>query len=275
MNRTPAPRHKIYLYEQPDPLLYLRYSVGSKQRALQLQHFFKELLLLLARSAEVAPTYLPLYLDVLNAKDWRQCLSVPYGWGYARKEGDSATGLSCSAILPARYPERLFTHWDDVLLRAARQSVKPQGSLQSYLDVLLGIDVCHAWLLQHNYGHAGRPPSAALREVLACYSYQSLLSNQGHQGLLQTLESWAKVQLAATSDTLFAPEDFRYPRARLSWDTRLAAQGRLHLLSSEIRAHCGDALPLKEVAAHYNAKLKEASNAPATSTLTPLSWDEI
>jgi hypothetical protein len=217
---------KTYLHAVPDEVLPVRFSVGKRLRALQVQAFVKGL-------DEIAEGFMGraegLELIVLSASDWRRQLSAPYGWGLARR---SETGVNVA--LPAGYTPRQIARWDAVRLQAARAGVRAPGSVTAFLDALLGLEWAHARLLAQGQG---KRPGAYLRELSACYLYQRVL--QQNQGLLATLHAWARLSAAGVAaspddDLPTRPQDFVYPRARMPLDRLLVTQSALWLAAADL-----------------------------------------
>lgn len=258
---------KTYLHSVPDDTLPVRFSLGKRTRALQLQAFFK----FLEAAAGPRPGDVRLELIVLGASDWRQLLSAPYGWGLTRR-----TEAGVSVALPAAYPPRLIARWDAVRLRAAQAGVRAPGGVAAFLDAYLGLEWAHARLLGQTEGK--RPP-AWRRELSACYLYQQVLWRARDTHKLEYLHAWARLQQAGApppaparlpvdgvQDDLLEdnlqdklrddplhkelphdPKRFVYPRAKLPLPQLLAAQSALWLQAAALTEEVGWDLTPNEV----------------------------
>ena len=180
---------KTYLHAVPDPLVPVRFSVGKRVRALQLQTFFKGLE---TTAGEFLGQSEGLELIVLTPSDWRRQLSAPYGWGLTRR-----TEAGVSVALPAGYPPRLVARWDAVRLRAGRTGIRAPGSVPAFLDALLGLEWAHARLLLEM---PAKRPKAWLRELSACYLYQRVLQSGNDTYMLDVLKAWARLEQAGAEE---------------------------------------------------------------------------
>ena len=223
---------KTYLQAVHDDVLPVRFSLGKRTRALQVQGFLKTL----AAATEAAPDTLQLL--VLTAADWKSLLSAPYGWGLARR-----TPETVSLLVPAAYPPRLFARWDAVRLRAAQAGATAPGGVQAWCDAQLGLEWAHALGLQT----PGRTPKAWRREVGAAYLYQGTLYKLRDAQRLDYLAAWARVQRAGARPTVDDVAAFVYPRAKMPLDDLLWTQSGCWLRATEIGSAHGWALSAAEV----------------------------
>ena len=252
---------KTYLHAVPDAALPIRFSLGKRVRALQLQAYLKGLE---ETAVGVLGPGAGLELIVLTPSDWRRQLSAPYGWGLTRR---SEAGVSVA--LPATYPPRLIARWDAVRLRAARAGVRAPGSVTSFLDANLGLEWAHARLLGEAV-ESGKRPKAWLRELSACYLYQRVLWQQNDSHKLGYLSAWARLEQAGTrepdrgqnpepdkeTDYPVGPQDFVYPRGKMPLEHLLAAQGALWLQAAALGETDGWDLSTGDVQARGKEILK-------------------
>ncbi len=222
---------KTYLQAVPDDALPVRFSLGKRTRALQVQGFLK----MLAAATESAPGTLQLL--VLSSADWKRLLSAPYGWGLARR-----TPETVSLLVPAAYPPRLFARWDAVRLRAAQAGVVAPGGVQAWCDAQLGLEWAHASSLG-----PGRAPKAWRREVGAAYLYQRTLRVLRDEQRLDYLAAWARVQQAGARPTAEDLTAFVYPRAKMPLDNLLWTQSGCWLRATNVGSAHGWALTTAEV----------------------------
>lgn len=230
---------KTYLHAAADPDLPVRFSIGKRTRALQLQSFLKTLSAAAGAKTPAETAGAALTLVVLTQADWRRQLSAPYGWGLSRRTGEEVV-----LAVPAAYPPRLVARWDAIRLRAGRAGVGAPGGVGAFMDTLLGLEWAHALIATRQ---EGRPPRAWLREVAAAYLYQAVLRGLRDGPKLEYLRRWAEVGVAGTQPTVDTPEAFLYPRAKMPLDDLLWTQGTLWLRAAELGAAHGWALPALEV----------------------------
>jgi hypothetical protein len=230
---------KTYLHAAPGAALDVRFSLGNRTRALQLQQFLEGLQ---RAVAEKTPPELPgstLDLVVLTTSDWRRLLSAPYGWGLARRTAEGVT-----LALPANYPPRLLNSWDAVRLRAAQAGVSAPGGVQAWCDAQLGLEWAHALLLTQQQG---RPAKAWRREIAAAYLYQAALYHLNDTLRLDYLGVWARLQQAGEQPALEDAEAFVYPRAKMRLSDLLWTQSALWLRATTLGERHGWALPAAAV----------------------------
>lgn len=225
---------KTYLHTVPDAELGVRFSLGKRTRALQLQGFLKTLQVAAYEKPTSERSGGSLEVVVLNPSDWRRLLSTPYGWGLARRTAEGVT-----LALPASYPPRLLNGWDAVRLRAAQAGVSAPGGVQAWCDAQLGLEWAHALLLTQQQG---RPPKAWLREVAAAYLYQAVLHHLKDTLRLDYLGAWAQLQQAGAEPAVEAPEAFVYPRAKMPLNDLLWTQSELWLRATALGEQHGWAL---------------------------------
>lgn len=226
---------KTYLHAVPDAELSVRFSLGKRTRALQMQGFLKTLGVAEEVSAE-PPTRVELL--VLTPSDWRRLLSAPYGWALARRSAEAVT-----LLVPAIYPPRLIVRWDAVRLRAAQAGVRAPGGVGAWCDAQVGLEWAHALLLSQQ---RGRAPKAWVREVMAAYLYQKLLHDLD-ASRLDYLNAWAHLQQAGARPSAYEAEAFSYPRAKMPFDDLLWTQSALWLRSAALGEQHGWALPPAEM----------------------------
>lgn len=217
---------KTYLHAVADDVLAVRFSLGKRTRALQVQSFLKVL-----AAAAPAPEG-PLELLVLTPLDWKRLLSAPYGWGLTRR-----TPEGVSLLVPAAYPPRLFARWDAVRLLAAQAGITAPGGVQAWCDTQLGLEWAHALLLSRS----GRAPKAWRREVSAAYLYQRTLRALRDEQRLTYLEAWARVQQAGARPKV-ERQAFVYPRAKMPLDDLFWTQSSCWLRATELGKTHGWAL---------------------------------
>lgn len=223
---------KTYLHAVPDDTLPVRFSLGKRTRALQVQGFLKTL------AAAAAAPQGTLELLVLSAADWKRLLSAPHGWGLTRR-----TPEGVSLLVPAAYPPRLFARWDAVRLRAAQAGVTAPGGVQAWCDAQLGLEWAHASDLRL----PGRAPKAWRREVGAAYLYQQTLRILRDEQRLTYLEAWACVQRAGARPTVDDVTAFVYPRAKMPLDDLLWTQSGCWLRATEVGSAHGWTLSAADV----------------------------
>ena len=225
---------KTYLHAVPDAALGVRFSLGKRTRALQMQGFLKTL-----AAAGVSPEPPSrVELLVLTPSDWRRLLSAPYGWALARRSAEAVT-----LLVPATYPPRLLNKWDAVRLRAAQAGVRAPGGVGAWCDAQVGLEWAHALLLSQQQGRA---PKAWVREVTAAYLYQKVL-HELDASRMDYLNAWAHLQQAGARPSAYEAEAFSYPRAKLPFDDLLWTQSALWLRSAALGKQHGWALPPEEV----------------------------
>ena len=229
---------KTYLQAVPDDALPVRFSLGKRTRALQVQGFLKTLAAAAGHPTTGHPVPGTLQLLVLTSADWKHLLSAPYGWGLARR-----TPENVSLLVPAAYPPRLFARWDAVRLRAAQAGVVAPGGVQAWCDAQLGLEWAHASSLPTR----ARAPKAWRREVGAAYLYQQTLRSLRDAQRLDYLAAWARVQQAGARPTVDDLAAFVYPRAKMTLDDLLWTQSGCWLRATEIGSAHGWALIAGEV----------------------------
>lgn len=239
---------KTYLHEAPGRLIGVRFSLGARTRALQLQRFLEGLEAAAPAGAAEAPGAAP-KLVVLVQADWRSLLSAPYGWGLARRTPEGVV-----LALPAGYPARLLARWDAVRLRAAQAGVVAPGGVQAFLDSQLGLEWAHARLLSRAQGRA---PRAWRREVAAGYLYGAGLAALGDTARLMYLEAWARLSQAGAQPGAETLAAFSYPRAKQPFDDLIWTQSGLWLRAAVLAREHGWALSGNDV----YARLQEEEQA--------------
>ena len=244
---------KTYLHAVPDPEWPVRFSIGKRTRALQLQSFLKTLSAAAATKTPPETAGAALSLVVLAQGDWRRQLSAPYGWGLTRRTGEEVV-----LAAPASYQPRLVARFDAVRLRAGQAGMTAPGGVGAFVDTLLGLEWAHALLASRQ---TGRPPRAWLREVAAAYLYQAVLRElrDGHR--LEYLRRWAVVGVAGAQPTLEEPEAFVYPRGKMPLEDLLWTQGNLWLRAAALGETHGWALLAPDVRDLAKETAKEAVQA--------------
>ena len=107
---------KTYLHAAADPEWPVRFSIGKRTRALQLQSFLKTLSAAAGTKMPPETAQTALSLVVLAQGDWRRQLSAPYGWGLTRRTGEEVV-----LAAPASYQPRLVARFDLKADRATGQ----------------------------------------------------------------------------------------------------------------------------------------------------------
>lgn len=230
---------KTYLHAVPDAALGVRFSLGKRTRALQMQAFLKTLQGAAGEGVAAETPGGSLELVVLTSPDWKRLLSAPYGWSLSRRTAGGVT-----LLVPAAYPPRLIARWDAVRLRAAQAGVTAPGGVQAWLDAQVGLEWAHALLLSRQ---PGRSPRAWLREVAAAYLYQATLHHLKDAPRLDYLSAWARLQRAGAQPAANEVEAFVYPRAKMPLDDLLWTQSSLWLRAKGLGKTHGWALPAAEL----------------------------
>jgi hypothetical protein len=204
---------KVYLRPLPDPILPLRYSVGTLRRAAQMQRFLKELQLGVGVDGG-------LELLVLNQSDWHNLSSYPYGLPLTKLHKDLETDLyTATLFIAADYPNRLMQRFDDPLLQAAKQGFKAPGEPRELLDLLAGCEWAHSVLLAHEEPNKHKWQD----EMRAVSLFTEAMEKTQQDFLLDQFNLWAKVQQVAGEEAPLS--EFTYPRCKMGFSKMLYLQG--------------------------------------------------
>jgi hypothetical protein len=159
-----------------------RILVGGSSHLERRVHALRQYLVSLHEALE---THLgrelhPVRLMVLNETDWRGTNPYPYGFTFFRRLKDGSGVI----FAPADYPGNLLWVFRALLTRAA---IKPNSSLEMFLDLTLGHELGHA--IHDQLGL--RTGVRWLDEFLATYLYLAALQ-VAMPNALQTVIQWGR-----------------------------------------------------------------------------------
>jgi hypothetical protein len=182
-----------------------RLPVGGSSHLERRVHSLREYLASLHEALEshLKRPLNPVRLMVLNETDWRGTNPYPYGFTFFRRLKDGSGMI----FAPADYPGSLLWVFRALLTRA---SIKPNSSLEMFLDLTLGHELGHAVADQLGL----RTGVRWLDEFVATYVYLAALK-LAMPDMLETVMQWGhalsetKLECALANPELIKPSGQR------------------------------------------------------------------